>query len=72
MDLALTATALVGFAEVVSSAEDNFNERMETLVRRVHRPALLRVHAFRIPDVDRLRMEIIHRKLSKWLKMRNR
>ncbi len=63
-DIALTATALVGFAEIVATAEESFNERMELLVRRAYRPALRRVTIFRIRNVDSARIKRLRERLS--------
>lgn len=63
-DIALTATALVGFAEIVATAEESFNEKMELLVRRAYRPALHRVTIFRIRNVDSARIKRLRERLS--------
>lgn len=63
-DIALTATALVGFAEIVSSAEDSFNEQMELVVRKVHRHALRRVSVFRLQGINKNRLDRIRNELS--------
>ncbi len=63
-DIALTATALVGFAEIVSLAEESFNDRMELFVRKIHRPALLRVRFFKVHGIDRNRLDRIRKELT--------
>ena len=57
MDTTLTVESLTAFSEYITQAEELFNSRMERAVRKVHRPAIRRVRAFRYPKIDRERVE---------------
>ena len=57
MDATLTVESLTAFSEYLTQAEELFNSKMERAVRKVHRPAIRRVRAFRYPKIDRERVE---------------